>query len=80
MAIIAEAKLRQSAIFVTRFSPIVVYFIQRNNKQMLLFDNMCQYNYIPYSAKRWQGKTLANRSFQSFGEENVGEFNLLTNS
>ena len=25
--------------------------------------------YIPYSAKRWQGKTLANQSFQSFGEE-----------
>ena len=29
---------------------------------------------IPYSAKFWRGKTLANRSFQSFGEENVGEF------
>ena len=24
---------------------------------------------------RW-GKTLANRSLQSFGEENIGEFNL----
>ena len=40
---------------------------------------LCQ-KYVLYSAKRWQGKTLVNRSFQSFGEENVGEFNLLTNS
>ena len=30
--------------------------------------------HIPYSAKFWWGKTLANRSFQSFGEENFGEF------
>ena len=41
----------------------------------------CLYTYmhvhIPYSAKRWQGKTLANRLFQSFGEENVGKINLL---
>ena len=28
-----------------------------------------------YSAKFW-GKTLANRSFQSFGEENVGKFTM----
>ena len=29
---------------------------------------------IPYySATFWQGKTLANRSFQCFGKENVGE-------
>ena len=35
---------------------------------------------IPYSAKRWLRKTLVNQSFQSFGEENVGKFNLLTNS
>ena len=40
----------------------------------------CIIMYVPYSAKRWRGKTLVNRSFQSFGEENVGEFNLLTNS
>ena len=33
---------------------------------------------IPYKAKQWQGKTLANQSFQSFGEENVGKFKLLT--
>ena len=32
---------------------------------------------IPYSAKRLHGKTLANPSFQSFGEENIGEFKLL---
>ena len=40
------------------------------------------HTHIPYSAKQWQGKTLANRSFQSFGEENIGvcEFELLTNS
>ena len=31
---------------------------------------------IPYSAKCWQGKTLANLSFQSFGEENVGKFTI----
>ena len=31
---------------------------------------------IPYSAKFWRGKTLANRSFQSFGVENVGEFTI----
>ena len=30
--------------------------------------------HIPYSAKFWRGKTLANRSFQSLGKENVGEF------
>ena len=29
---------------------------------------------LPYSEKFWWVKTLANRSFQSFGEENVGEF------
>ena len=29
---------------------------------------------LPYSAKFWQSKTLANRSFQSFGEENIGKF------
>ena len=28
---------------------------------------------IPYSAKFWRGKILANRSFQTFGDENVGE-------
>ena len=27
-----------------------------------------------YRAKFWRGKTLANQSFQSFDEENVGEF------
>ena len=32
--------------------------------------------YIPYRAKVWQGRTLANQSFQSFGEENVGEFTI----
>ena len=30
---------------------------------------------IPYSAKFWWG-TLANRSFQNFGEGNVGEFTI----
>ena len=29
--------------------------------------------HIPYSAKFWRGKILANRSFQIFGEENVGK-------
>ena len=28
---------------------------------------------LPYSAKFWRGKILANRSFQTFGEENVSE-------
>ena len=32
--------------------------------------------YVPYSAKFWQGKTSVNRSFQSFGEENVGKFTI----
>ena len=31
---------------------------------------------IPYSAKFCWGKTLANRSFQSFGKGNVGEFTI----
>ena len=31
---------------------------------------------ILYSAKCWRGKALENRSFQSFGEENVGEFTI----
>ena len=34
---------------------------------------------IPYSAKFWRGKTLANRSFQTFGEENVGELTIANN-
>ena len=33
---------------------------------------------LPYSAKCWRGKTLANRSFQSFGEEKIGEFTIAT--
>ena len=33
---------------------------------------------ILYSAKCWQDKTLANQSFQSFGEENIGEFTIAT--
>ena len=33
---------------------------------------------VPYSAKCWRGKTLVNRSFQSFGKENVGEFTITT--
>ena len=32
---------------------------------------------IPYSAKLCQGKTYVDWSFQSFGEENVGEFNII---
>ena len=35
--------------------------------------------HIPYSAKFWRGKTLANRSFQTFGEENVGELTIANN-
>ena len=31
---------------------------------------------IPYSAQFWQGKTLAKRLFQNFGEENFGEFTI----
>ena len=31
---------------------------------------------IPYSARLWQGKTLVNRLFCSFGKENVGEFTI----
>ena len=46
---------------------------------MLTLSSMLMIN-VPYSGKQWQGKTLANQSFQSFGEENIGEFNLLTNS
>ena len=33
---------------------------------------------MPYSAKFWRGKALANQSFQSFGEEIVGEFTIAT--
>ena len=40
------------------------------------FNTLC--HNVPYSAKHWRGKTLANRSFQSFGEENVGEFTIAT--
>ena len=32
--------------------------------------------HVPYNAKFWWGKTLANRLFLSFGEENVGEFTI----
>ena len=31
---------------------------------------------IPYSAKLWWGKTLANRLFHNFGEENVGKLTI----
>ena len=31
---------------------------------------------IPYSAKLWQGKTLANQSFQSFGKASIGKFTI----
>ena len=31
---------------------------------------------LPYSAKFWQGKTLADQLFKSFGEKNVGEFTI----
>ena len=34
---------------------------------------------IPYNAKFWRGKTLANRSFQTFGEENVGKLTIANN-
>ena len=34
------------------------------------------FNKLPYSAKFWLGKTEVNRSFISFGEENVGEFTI----
>ena len=30
--------------------------------------------YVPHSTKLWRGKNLVNRSFKSFGKENVGEF------
>ena len=32
------------------------------------------HTYVLYSTKFWWGKTSANRSFQSFGKENVGKF------
>ena len=31
---------------------------------------------LSYSTEFWRGKTLANQLFQSFGEENVGEFTI----
>ena len=34
-------------------------------------------SYVPYSAKGWRGKTLANQLFHSFGQENIGKFKLL---
>ena len=34
--------------------------------------------HVLYSTKWWRGKTLVNQPFQSFGEENVSEFELLT--
>ena len=37
---------------------------------------MARYLHMPYSAKFWRGKTLANLSFQSFGKENVGKFTI----
>ena len=37
---------------------------------------MCCNLSIPYNAKFWQGTTLANQLFQSFGKENVGEFTI----
>ena len=54
-----------------------------NNKTSQKFLNISKTHALPlddsilYSAKRWWGKTLANQSFQSFGEENVGKFKLL---
>ena len=31
---------------------------------------------LPYRAKLWQGKTLANQSFQSFSKENFDKFTI----
>ena len=58
-----------------------------NTKEMdkpCLFDtSTTDYDYYTHQ-KHWDrshlnptGKTLANQSFQSFGEENIGEFKLL---
>ena len=46
---------------------------------MYVLTYVLNLNYIPYSAKFWRGKTLANRSFQTFGEENVGELTIANN-
>ena len=49
----------------------ITYVYSSTSSNCIYFIN------IPYSAERWWGKTLANQSFQSFGEENIGEFKLL---
>ena len=36
----------------------------------------CYEHHMLYSTKFWQGKTLANQSFQRYGGENVGELTI----
>ena len=40
------------------------------------YNTYHSYVHIPYSTKSWQGKTLANQSFQSFSKESVGKFTI----
>ena len=46
--------------------------------QFLEIPNLLFYHdfLLLYSAKLWQGKTLTNRSFQSFGEESFGKLTI----
>ena len=47
--------------------------INENCPVKISYDVLCM-----YSAKLWQGKTLVNWSYQSFGEENVAKFTIAT--
>ena len=68
-------------------APVIIPYMRQNfpdykNKHLLLekFRTNCKCHHlmkILYSTKFWQGKTLMNRSFQSFGEENVGKFTIV---
>ena len=59
--------------WLTKQGPHFLYHkhYRKQNEQELVCSI---YGVIQYSVKIWQDKTLANQSFQSFGEDNVGKF------
>ena len=61
------------------FYQTAMYILREISYQMFQqFAHAQKTKVIPYSTKCWWCKTLANRPFQSFGEENVGKFTIAT--
>ena len=55
----------------------LVWYFKRYHFKMFGYKNLTSAlycAYIPYRAKLWRGKTLANWQVQDFGEENIGKY------